>query len=166
MKNSLCIILLLAALPGFSQKKKSSTPDPKDAKIDSLSAVSLSLSVERDSLSKERDLYYGVYAAIKDKVVLHEFDPAQMPQLIDSLRTNKDATINGLMEASTSLQDSLANLTKENMELKEKLSELSTGGDKTSLITELKQLKELLDAKIITQAEYDDKKKIVMDKWQ
>jgi|JI10StandDraft_1071094.scaffolds.fasta_scaffold3634693_1 hypothetical protein len=32
-------------------------------------------------------------------------------------------------------------------------------------MAELKQLKELLNAKMITQAEYDSKKKLVMDRW-
>jgi hypothetical protein len=33
-------------------------------------------------------------------------------------------------------------------------------------MAELKDLKSLLDTKIITQAEYDEKKKVVMGKWQ
>jgi predicted Zn-dependent peptidase len=38
-------------------------------------------------------------------------------------------------------------------------------GDKAKLVAELKQLKELLDAKIITQAEFDEKKTVLMAKW-
>ena len=38
--------------------------------------------------------------------------------------------------------------------------------EKAKLMTELKDLKSLLDAKIITQAEFDTKKKLIMDKWQ
>ena len=92
-----------------------------------------------------------------------------MPQIIDSLRAGRDATFAGLTAASASLRDSLAMLNQENKHLKAKLDSLTVGaggGDKSELIAELKQLKELLDAKIITQAEYDAKKKIVMDKWQ
>lgn len=37
--------------------------------------------------------------------------------------------------------------------------------DKDKLVTELKQLKELLDAKIISQEEFDAKKAIVMERW-
>ena len=166
MKKIIFFILLFASIQGFSQKKKSQGPDPKDLKIDSLTTAMVSLSTQLDSISKDRELYYGVYTAIKDKVIMHEFDPSQMPQIIDSLRTNKDATISGLTEASTSLSDSLSTLSKENEELKAQLKEFTTNSDKTDLITELKQLKELLDSKIITQAEYDEKKKLVMDKWQ
>ena len=164
MKNIFFLLLIFVSFVGFSQKKKGA--DPKDLKIDSLTTANAALATQLDSLSKDRELYYGVYVAIKDKVILHEFDPAQMPAMIDSLRTNRDATISGLTEASTSLSDSLSALSKENVELKAQLKEFTTSSDKTSLITELKQLKELLDSKIITQAEYDEKKKLVMDKWQ
>jgi len=167
MKTYIVVIFLLAALQGFSQKKKK--PDPKDAKIDSLAKVNKTLSVQLDSVSKEKKLYYGVYATIKEKVILSDFDPAKMPQIIDSLRAGRDATFAGLTAASTSLKDSLSMLNQENKHLKAKLDSLGTGGasgDKSKLIAELKQLKELLDAKILTQAEYDAKKKIVMDKWK
>ena len=166
MKNILFVTLLLASFQGFSQKKKSQGPDAKDLKIDSLLTANSALATQLDSISKDRELYYGVYAAIKEKVILHDFDPAQMTAMIDSLSTNRDATINGLTEASASLRDSLSTLSKENEELKAKLNESTTSSDKTNLLTELKQLKELLDAKIITQAEYDAKKKLVLDKWQ
>ena len=166
MKTFMLVIFLLAAFQGFSQKKKK--PDPKDIKIDSLSKVNSTLSVRLDSVSKDQKLYYGLYTTIKEKVILQDFDPAKMPQIIDSLRAGRDATFAGLTAASASLRDSLAMLNQENKNLKAKLDSLTVGagGDKSKLITELKQLKELLDAKIITQAEYDAKKKKVMDQWQ
>jgi len=167
MKIYIIVILLLASIQGFSQKKKKA--DPKDVTIDSLTKANKNLSVHLDSVSKDQKLYYGVYTSIKDKVILHDFDPAKMPQIIDSLKEGRDATFAGLTAASQSLKDSLSMLTNENKRLKAKLDSLDSGGpggDKTKLITELKQLKELLDAKIITQAEYDAKKKIVMAKWQ
>ena len=167
MKTYMLVILLLAAFQGFSQKKKK--PDPKDIKIDSLSKVNSTLSVQLDSISKDQKLYYGLYTTIKEKVILHDFDPAKMPQIIDSLRAGRDATFAGLTAASASLRDTLAILNQENKHLRAKLDSLTVGpggGDKSKLIAELKQLKELLDAKILTQAEYDAKKKIVMDKWK
>jgi hypothetical protein len=154
MKNFILVILLLASFQGLSQKKKK--PDPKDIKIDSLAKVNSSLTVKLDSVSKDRKLYYGLYTTIKDKVILRDFDPSKMPQIIDSLRAGRDATLAGLND--------------ENKALKMKLDSISVSAakvaDKAKLIEELKQLKELLDAKIITQAEYDVKKKTVMDKWQ
>jgi hypothetical protein len=166
MKTFMLVIFLLAAFQSFSQKKKK--PDPKDITIDSLSKVNTNLTVQLDSVSKDQKLYYGLYTTIKEKVILQDFDPAKMPQIIDSLRAGRDATFAGLTAASVSLRDSLALLNQENKNLKAKLDSLTVGvgGDKSKLITELKQLKELLDAKIITQAEYDAKKKKVMDQWQ
>ena len=167
MKTYILVILLLAAFQGFSQKKKK--PDPKDITIDSLSKVNSTLSVQLDSISKDQKLYYGLYTTIKEKVILHDFDPAKMPQIIDSLKAGRDATFAGLTAASESLRDTLAILNQENKNLRAKLDSLTVGpggADKSALIAELKQLKELLDAKILTQAEYDAKKKIVMDKWK
>ena len=169
MKTLTLVILLFAVFQGFGQKKKK--PDPKDTKIDSLTKVNSALSVQLDSVSKDQKLYYGLYTTIKDKVILRDFDPAKMPQIIDSLRAGRDATFAGLTAASVSLRDTLSILNQENKHLKAQLDSLSvakgsSSADKTQLIAELKQLKELLDAKILTQAEYDAKKKIVMDKWK
>jgi len=167
MKTYILVILILASFQGFSQKKKK--PDPKEIKIDSLNKVNNTLSVQLDSVSKDQKLYYGLYTTIKEKVIMKDFDQAKMPQIIDSLRAGRDATFAGLTAASASLRDSLALLNQENKNLKAKLDSLTVGGvggDKSKLIAELKQLKELLDAKIITQAEFDGKKKKVMDQWQ
>jgi hypothetical protein len=162
MIKYILVILLLVSFQGYSQKKGKTppAPDPKDLKIDSLTKVSSQLSKQTDSLSKASTLYLGVYTAVKEKVLLHDFDPNKIGQIIDSLKTSKDATIKGLSGSSASLSDSLTTLSKENSELKAKLS------NKEALTVELKQLKELLDSKIITQAEYDAKKKLVMDRWQ
>ena len=75
MKTYILVIILLAAFQGFSQKKKK--PDPKDITIDSLSKVNSSLSVQLDSVSKDQKLYYGLYTTIKEKVILHDFDPGK-----------------------------------------------------------------------------------------
>ena len=167
MKTYILVVFLLATFQGFSQKKKKQ--DPKDIKIDSLTKVNSTLSVQLDSVSKDHKLYYGLYTTIKDKVILRDFDPAKMPQIIDSLRAGRDATFSSLTAASESLRDTLSILNKENQKLKAKLDSMAVGGggaDKSQLISELKSLKELLDSKILTQAEYDAKKKIVMSKWQ
>ena len=125
MRTYILVILLFAAFQGFSQKKKK--PDPKDIKIDSLTKVNSSLSVQLDSVSKDQKLYYGLYTTIKEKVILHDFDPAKMPQIIDSLRAGRDATFAGLTAASESLRDTLAILNKENKHLKAQLDSLSVG---------------------------------------
>jgi hypothetical protein len=164
--NIILVVLLLAAFQGFSQKKKKA--DPKDVKIDSLTKVSGGLSLQLDSVSKSQKVYYGLYTTIKDKVLLHDFDPTKLSQIIDSIRVSRDSTMSVLAAPIAPLKDSVAILRKQNHMLTAKLDSLGMGmtaGDKTKLVAELKELKGLLDAKIITQAEYDAKKKKVMEKW-
>ena len=171
-------MLILSSLQGFSQKK--GKVDPKDVAIDSLTKVSTmlttqldsttkvasSLSMHLDSVSKDLTIYKGLYTTIKEQVVLHDFDPADMGIIIDSLKTGRDAAFLALTETSKTMTDSVAVLNKENAALKEMMSILQTAeGDKAKLVAELKQLKELLDAKIITQAEFDEKKTVLMTKW-
>jgi hypothetical protein len=169
MKYILTILmLLLASSPAFSQKK--GKVDPKDLKIDSLTKASAALTVQLDSVSKELEIYHGVYTTLKEKVFKYNFDPAKTSSLIDSLRTTRDSTFTQLSSVSASLQDSLTLVKKENTDLHAMLDSLGLGddpakalakqeADKEKAVAELKQLKELLDAGIITQEEFDTKKK-------
>jgi hypothetical protein len=178
MKIILACIIMLSSLQGFSQKK--GKVDPKDVTIDSLTTVSTtlttqldsttkvaaSLSMDLDSVSKELGVYKGLYTTIKEQVVKYDFDPAEMGAIIDSLKTSRDETFSGLSATSTAMADSVAVLQKENAALKEMMNVLQTADeDKQKLVAELKQLKELLDAKIITQTEFDEKKALLMSKW-
>jgi hypothetical protein len=163
------LIFLLAVLVvtsmAFGQKK--GKVDPKDIKIDSLTKANTGLTLKLDSVSKEREAYYGVYTTIKDRVIKYNFDPSRTSALIDSLQATRDSTLAGLSGLTTAQKDSLKLLLSNNALLKAKVdSIMKAGGDKAQMITELKQLKELLDAKIITQAEFDIKKQAVMDKWK
>jgi hypothetical protein len=163
MKKSIFFLLmLLVATLGFGQKK--GKPDPKDLKIDSLTKSTAALTMQLDSVSKDREMYYGVYTAIKDKVIKYNFKPTRTSSLIDSLRESRDSTF---ALSSASLKDSISALKTDNGKLKITVdSLLKADADKTKLVTELKQLKDLLDAKIITQAEFDSKKNALMEKWQ
>lgn len=178
MKIFLACIILLSSVEAFSQKK--GKVDPKDVTIDSLTSVNTmlstkldstsksaaSLSMELDSVSKELIVYKGLYTSIKDQVVMHDFDPSEMGTIIDSLKTSRDAALSALTASSSAMADSVSVLQKENAALKEMVSIVQTSeGDKEKLVAELKQLKELLDAKIITQAEFDEKKTLLMAKW-
>ena len=168
MKALLSILLLLTVLQGFSQKKKK--VDPKDVQIDTLTKMNALLTGQVDSISKDRALYYGIYTTIKEKVLLKDFDPARFPQILDSIRASRDSATSLLHAPMASLRDSLSMATQENIRLKARVDSMSVAitnhADKTKLVAELKDLKSLLDSKVITQAEYDAKKKLVMDKWQ
>jgi hypothetical protein len=162
MKKALFILLMLViASQVFSQKKGKT--DPKDVKIDSLTKVTNALSLQLDSVSKEREIYYGLYTVIKEKVIKYKFDPTKGEFLIDSLKTTRDSTMLGLSKNA----ESVSVLKVENEKLKATIDSLNTANaDNTKLVNELKQLKELLDAKIITQEDFDKKKTIIMDQWK
>jgi len=155
------LLMLVVVTLAFSQKK--GKIDPKDMKIDSLTRVNTALTAQLDSVSADRDIYYSLYTVIKEKVIKYDFDPSKASELIDSLKTSRDSTIYGL----TVNADSLSALKAENENLKATIASLSIAmADREKLVTELKQLKDLLDAKIITQEEFDAKKAIVMERWK
>ncbi len=163
MKKIMTLLLVLVvASQAFSQKK--GKVDPEEMKIDSLTKVTASLSAQLDSVSKDRDIYFGIYSVIKEKVIKYDFDPTKAEFLIDSLQAGRDSTIYGI---TSSADKSLSALKVENQKLKATIDSLNiAGADNTQLVTELKQLKELLDAKIITQADFDAKKTIIMEQWK
>ena len=139
----------------------------KDLKIDSLSKANAALNVQLDSVSKELKIYLGVYTEVKEKVIKYKYDPSRISVLIDSLKGSRDSTFNTLSGTTVSLKDSISVLNKENESLKATIKSLQEAeANKEKLVSELKQLKELLDAKIITQAEFDTKKEALMKKWQ
>jgi hypothetical protein len=166
MKNILLVLFLFTAFAAFSQKKKK--VDPKDAQIDTLTRANTVLTAQLDSVSKN---YNGLYTTVKEKLVKSDFDPADLSGMIDSVYASRDsvAALQGLP-----LKDSVQLLHQENAKLKVQIDTMNhalqkhttANFDKAKLMTELKDLKSLLDAKVITQAEFDDKKKIIMDKWQ
>ena len=178
MKNLFLFLLLLASFQAFSQKK--GKIDPKDLQIDSLTQVTVmlsgeleeanqsseALSMKLDSVSKDRDKYYGSYKSMRDKVVKYNFDPARTSILIDSLKMNRDSILNLNKLATASLNDSIKILQAENAKLQGTITTMAAAdADKEKIVAELKQLKELLDSKIITQEEYDAKKTKLMAKW-
>jgi hypothetical protein len=177
---SLC--LLLASAYVFGQKK--SKEDPKDLKIDTLTMVNKKLIVQLDSVSGQLDSvsremvkYLGVYDAIKEKILHYNFDPTRAAYLIDSLKASRDSSallVTGIPKSQLPV-DSINFLLKENVKLMAKIDSLkaaltlnlavpSDELEKAKAIGNLKQLKELLDAKIITDAEFLAMKKKYIDK--
>lgn len=172
MKNYLLLLLLLIATQAFAQKK--GKVDPKAVQIDSLMKASVAFSAQADSLlivsdslSKYREKYIGLYTTIKDKVLKRDFDPAKMSQIIDSLAAGRDSTYSVLSTSSTALMDSLNTLKQENAQMKTMLGSMTEEeAAKNKLVNELRLLKELLDANILTQTEFDSRKAAVLKKWQ
>lgn len=168
--------LLLSVNLAFGQKK--SKVDPKDTKIDSLTKVTQKLSVKCDSVSGELIKYKGLYDAIKEKVLHKDFDPTRSAFLIDSLQASRDSATAYLSKIpkSTTASDSVIVLLKENAALKAEIANNKAVSEKNAAdlndpdvekakaISDLKELKDLLDAKIITPAEFTLQKKKYLDK--
>jgi hypothetical protein len=165
----LSLVFLLACTCVYSQRK--SKVDPKDAQISTLTH-------QLDSVSKDLVKYVGVYDAIKEKVLHYNFDPTRTAYLIDSLKATRDSTA-ALLSAvpkSTTTSDSLYMVLKESTLLKAKIDSIKVawGKEKSAIPAEelekakalsgLKQLKELLDTKIITDAEFLTLKKKYLEK--
>lgn len=172
----LTTVLFLASVTGFSQQN--SEVDPKDAQIDTLKQLNNILSIKLDSVSKELVKYVGVYNTIKEKVLHYDFDPTRSAYLIDSLKATRDSTF-ALLAAvpkSTSTSDSLYMVLKESTLLRARIDSIKSAWAKEkSLVSEeelergkalngLKELKELLDNKVITDAEYLYLKKKYLEK--
>ena len=88
-----------------------------------------------------------------------------MSELIDSLQTEAFSGITVLNDSITVLNDSITVLQVENTELIAKIESMTAGtGGETEIVNSLKQLKELLDANILTQEEFDAKKAVLIEK--
>jgi len=160
MKKIVVLLLVLVSISqAFSQKK--GKVDPEKVAIDSLTKVNKALSAQLDTVSKDRELYYGLYTVIKEKVIKYNFDPAKAAFLIDSLKQGRESM---LYDLNLKMHDTLAELNFENKKLMSELYKADTDRDK--LACELIQLKELLDANILTPEEFNAKKAIVMEKWK
>lgn len=164
----LSLAILLASFQLAGQKK--SKVDPKDAQIDalkvqndSLMKVSKSLSLQLDSISKELVKYVGVYIAIKEKVIHYNFDPTRSAYLIDSLKASRDSTsaLPVLNQKSMVPPYDTIKATPAALPIPPVPAEEL---ERARAFTGLKQLKELLDAKIITDTEFITLKKKYLDK--
>lgn len=171
MKSIFLFFIMLMAAQLVAQKKGKVD---KQAQIDSLVQVSARFSVRSDSLflvldsvSKERTEYYGVYTAIKDKVLKRDFEPARLPFIIDSLATVRQSTLTQFTDASKVMQDSVAVLKTENAHFKSLLNGINEQeAARNRLVSELKVLKDLLDAQILTAEEFEERKKAVLARWK
>jgi len=145
----LCVILLI--ISSIFSQRRSKDVDPRDAQIDSLTILTKNLTLKLDSVSLELVKYLGVYNTIKDKVLHYDFDPTRAAYLIDSLQTARNATSTlVLTQSATKVVADSVTITKELKMVDIPTDEL----EKAKAISSLKQLKELLDAKIISETEF------------
>jgi len=178
-QSTFLVLLLLLATTAYGQKKGKG--DPTTLRIDSLTQANQVLALQVDSMAKvqgmqalvldsvSRDLkaHEIMYTAIKEKVIKRDFDPATAAALIDSLKTTRDRSLAEITTEFQVLQDSLSALKEENAQLQTALAtwEAKAASD-DSVVHDLEQLKGLLDQKIITQLEFDQRKAKLMAKWK
>ena len=136
MKILLVFILLLVTMQGFTQfgkKKKAKKEaeqaaaivDPRDSKIDSLTTANILLAANLDSVTKNEQLYYGLYVTIKEKVLLKDFDPTRLGLIIDSLRASKDGATSLQDESTGSAKTSVLTMGASAVELQDSLSRMT-----------------------------------------
>ncbi len=144
------LIAVMVTLTLFGQKKQKE--DHRDAQIDSLTLVTNNLNLKLDSVLLELVKYHGVYDAIKEKVLHYNFDPTRTSYLIDSLKVSRDSVTAKLFvnPVVTTVKNDSVVIVKEAPVFQLSAADL----EKAKAIENLKQLKELLDAKIITEAEF------------
>jgi hypothetical protein len=163
MKTKLILFLALfitSVISSRAQSKKEIETSLKDCTTakDSIQKELTGLSAKHDSIYKQYIAYDSMYQVVRTKVFQYKFDPIRTSELIDSLRASNNKGLSGQ-------KDSLAILTAENSSMKAKLDSLtSVDAEKAKAVSSLKQLKELLDTKIITQQEYDIKKTVLIQK--
>ncbi len=177
---TLLVLVMLLGIQAFGQKKKS-----KDellalqldsltqvnrvytAQLDSLSKLVARRAQELDSVSKQMVAHEVLYTAVKDKVIKRDFDPAQAGTLIDSLRTSREKELGGATKGTSALRDTVSALSAENARLKAAVKDgESREADNDQVVRDLEQLKGLLDQKIITQSEFDQRKTKLLAKWR
>lgn len=166
-------------------KKKSKNVDPRDAQIDSLTALSKTLALQVDSLS----LALGKYAVVADSVkaagdttsvlaaavpltpasadsvpgvAKNEPAPAPVPLIVEPKGPAGPDSLTILKNENKMFRASIDSLKAD----WDKKVELFTAGEviRATAVNDLKQLKELLDAKIITVTEFTVLKKKYLDK--
>jgi len=167
----LFVIFLIATSTVSAQSKKDLEAEYAkcQASQDSLSGLLTTLTASHeavkqtsDSLSKVCAVYDTMYQVIKEKVFNYNYDPANIGAMIDSLGATRESAFSNL---NTTLSDSIAVLNTENGKLKEIIATLSEDKDESAdVVNDLKQLKELLDAGILTQEEFDAKKALLLEK--
>lgn len=167
----IALALLLVTFQVSGQRK--SKVDPKDAQIDSLkiqvdslTKITNNLSLQLDSVSAELVKYVGVYNTIKEKVLHYSFDPTRSAYLIDSLAAMRDSTAALLalnVKPPVPLPDSIKTVPPP-IPVPVFPPVPDAEMERARAVSALKQLKELLDAKMINDEEFIVLKKKYLEK--
>jgi hypothetical protein len=174
MKSIILIIVIIFTVSGVFGQRKSK-------EIDTLTQQNKELTSKLDSVNAVVAKYTVMYNVLRDSVVKYQFDPEKTGFLLDSLKTSRSSVATMFTDPVKQANDSInllisqnTDLVKQKTELTSKIDSLKTAwaAEKNAIpvvpaeelenakaITGLKQLKELLDEKIITDAEFVTLKK-------
>lgn len=132
------------------------------ASKDSIQKEYVKVTMQYDSLKNVVTAYDSMYFALKTKVVLKDFKPTDMSAIIDSIRAGgKSSQLGSLV----TINDSLTILRLDNKRLNEIIKIMNAAeSERSVVIYDLRQLKQLLDENIITQLEFNEKKAKLMNK--
>jgi len=176
----LLVLVMLLGVQAFGQKKKSKDElaamqldsltqanSKLMARSDSMDRAYTSQTVQLDSVRKELVGHELMYTAVKEKVMKADFDPARTGVLIDSLKTNRDKSVSGLTKETKELGDTLSVLRETNTRLKATLADWEgRAANNEQVVRDLEQLKSLYDQKVLTQAEFDQRRTKLLAKWR
>lgn len=179
-QHVLLVLVMLLGVQAYGQKKKGKEDAPAlrldslthanqklTAQLDSMSLLYDKQTIRLDSVNKDLAGHELMYTAVKEKVMRHDFDPRQTAVLIDSLKTSREKSLSGLAKETKTMSDTLARVRQENTKLKATLSGWENrAANNEQVVRDLEQLKNLLDQKIITQSEFDQRKSRLLAKWR
>ena len=173
----LCIFIATASADAQSKKELEAQVAKLQTELDSTKTSYNSLSTVHDSTTKVLDTYIGMHKTIQEKVLHFDFAPEDMGHIIDSLQTNRDSTLSSIMADEESLRDTInlmstnidslnATIESQKAEIAELKAQVEKFKDPSGFTDEqvaaLEKLKKLLDTEIITQEEFDEKKKLIL----
>jgi len=167
----LCILLSTAALNGQSKKDLELQVSQLQTELDSTKANYSSLSTVHDSTSKLLDTYIGMYKTIQEKVLPYDFKPEDMGAIIDSLKTSRDSSFANVMAGSESLRDTISSMSASIESLEAEVAKLKAENEKfknpAATVTDeqvaaLEKIKKLMDSGILTQEEFESRKKMIL----
>ena len=161
-------VIAITNADGQSKKDLEVQAAALQSQLDSLSGLNAAISAEKDSVA---GVLSSMYSTIVDKVLKHNFNPNDLENIIDSLRNGRDSLVETITHSSVVLEDSMQvmasvidSLTQQLEALKLAADEKASSGTITdNAVNELKKLKELLDSGILTQEEFDERKKKMLD---
>ena len=177
MSLLLCFLMISVTLNAQSKKELEAQVAQLTTDLEASKASYSSLSATHDSTAAVLDTYIGMYKTIQEKVLPYDFAPEDIGRIIDSLQTNRDSTLMSIMSGSETLSDSVSILTTnidslnatiesqkaEIAELKGQVENFSNpAGITDEQVAALEKLKKLLDTGILTEEEFQAKKKMIL----